>query len=266
MYDFDLSGKVILLTGATGLLGSVYAEHLAKHNASLILCDIDLKKTQELAIKIADKYKNNVIGLFCDVGDKTSINECIEEGYKKFGRITSVVNNAAATGEFLMKKGELFTDFADFNIDMWDATIKTNLTGSFLVAQAVEKYLIENGGGSVINVSSTYGVVGPDHSIYEDLPFNSTVAYATSKAGVHGLTRWLSTYWGKHNIRVNTLVPGGVLNNHDELFVSRYSERTPLHRMANKEDMPGMIIYLLSDMSQYCTGQQYFVDGGWTAM
>jgi NAD(P)-dependent dehydrogenase (short-subunit alcohol dehydrogenase family) len=265
MYDFDLSGKVIFLTGATGLLGSSYAKFLAKNNASLILCDIDLRSTDKLAESISNKYNVKTIGLFCDVCDKASIEECARVGYKKFGKITSVINNAAATGEFLMKKGKLFTEFSDFDLELWNATIKTNLTGPFLVAQVVEKYLIENGGGSVVNVSSTYGVVGPDHSMYEGLPFNSTVAYASSKAGIHGLTRWLSTYWGKHKIRVNTLVPGGVLNNHDELFVSRYSERTPLERMANKEDMPGMVIYLLSDMSQYCTGQQYFVDGGWTA-
>ena len=237
MYNFDLSNKVILITGATGLLGSQYADCLAQNNANLVLCDIDLGRTQKLADQLSNQYSIGALGLHCDVRDKSSIIDCVEAGVKEFGKLTSVVNNAAATGEFLMKKGNVFTEFSDFDIGVWEETIKTNLTGPFLVAQAVEKHLVRNGGGSVINISSTYGVVGPDHRIYEDLPFNSAVSYAASKAGIHGLTRWLATYWGRHSIRVNTMVPGGVFNNHDPIFVERYSNRAPLHRMADKEDM-----------------------------
>ena len=266
MYDLNLEDKVVLITGATGLLGSQYAECLAQNKANLVLCDIDSNKAEDSAKRLAKKYDIEAIGLKCDVRDKDSIHRAVEDGIKKFSKLTSVINNAAATGEFLLKRGEVFTEFANLDFEVWEETLKTNLSGPFLVAQAVEKYLIKNEGGSVINISSTYGVVGPDHRICEGLEFNSAVAYAASKAGIHGLTRWLSTYWGKHNIRVNTMVPGGVFNNHDSLFVDRYSKRTPLGRMADKEDMPGMILYLVSDMSQYCTGQQYFVDGGWTAI
>ncbi len=266
MYDFDLFNKVVMITGATGLLGTQYAECLAKNNAKLLLCDINLEKVRSLADRLSDKYNSEAIGLHCDVRQKESITACVDEGVKHFGGLTSVINNAAATGEFLMKRGDIFSTFADLDLEIWEETIKTNLSGPFLVAQAVEKHLVKNGGGSMINISSTYGVVGPDHDIYEGLPFNSAVAYAASKAGIHGLTRWLATYWGHQGIRVNTMVPGGVYNNHDAVFVERYSERTPLNRMADKEDMPGMILYLVSDMSQYCTGQQYFVDGGWTAI
>ena len=266
MYDNNLKDKVVLITGATGLLGSQYAECLAQNNANLILCDIDEKKVITKADYLQEKYQIKAIGLSCDVRNKSSIEDSVESGVEHFGKLTSVINNAAATGEFLLKRGEVFTNLADFDLDVWDETIKTNLSGPFLVAQAVEKHLKKNKGGSVINISSTYGVVGPDHRIYEGLDFNSAVAYAASKAGIHGLTRWLSTYWGKYDIRVNSMVPGGVYNNHDPIFVERYSERTPLGRMADKEDMPGMILYLVSDMSKYCTGQQYFVDGGWTAI
>ena len=109
-------------------------------------------------------------------------------------------------------------------------------------------------------------MVGPDHRIYKDMPFNSLPSYAASKAGVHGLTRWLATYYGEKGIRVNTVVPGGVENNHDPEFIKRYSERTPLGRMAKPKDMVGIILYLSSDLSIYATGQQFFVDGGWTAI
>lgn len=108
--------------------------------------------------------------------------------------------------------------------------------------------------------------MGPDHRIYEGMKFNSLSSYAAAKAGVHGLTRWLATYWGANGIRVNTLVPGGVENNHDPEFIRRYVQRTPLCRMARPDDMVGMAVFLASDASVYCTGQQYFVDGGWTAI
>ena len=144
--------------------------------------------------------------------------------------------------------------------------LKVNLTGVFLVAREGGKAMLESGGGSLVNVSSTYGVVGPDHRIYEGMTFASFPGYSATKAGVHGLTRWLATYWGDKGIRVNTLVPGGVENNHDPEFVKRYAARTPLGRMAKREDMVGMVIYLVSDASAYSTGQQFFVDGGWTAV
>jgi NAD(P)-dependent dehydrogenase (short-subunit alcohol dehydrogenase family) len=143
--------------------------------------------------------------------------------------------------------------------------LRTNLTGVFLVAREGGKAMLASGGGSLINVSSIYGVVGPDHRIYEDMPFGSFPAYSAGKAGVHGLTLWLATYWGRKGIRVNTLVPGGVFNGQREEFTHRYSERTPMGRMASSDDLIGMVIYLASDASCYCTGQQFIVDGGLTA-
>lgn len=143
--------------------------------------------------------------------------------------------------------------------------MRTNLTGVFLVAREGGRAMLASGGGSLVNVSSIYGVVGPDHRIYEGMPFASFSAYSASKAGVHGLTLWLATYWGRRGIRVNTVVPGGVYNEHDPEFVRRYSERTPMGRMAQREDMVGVIVYLASEASRYSTGQQFIIDGGLTA-
>ncbi len=266
MMNFDFTDKVIVITGATGLLGQGYCEAFASKNGKVIMGDLDFEKTAQLSKKINQKYGDLTFPILCDVNDEESIINFLKIGYKKFGKITSVVNNAAATGEFLMTRGEVFTELSDFSSTIWSETIKTNLTGPFIVCRESVKYLKDSGGGSIVNVSSTYGIVGPDHRIYEGLPFNSTVAYAASKAGINGLTRWLATYLGKDNIRVNTLVPGGVYNNHDPIFVERYSARTPLGKMADRLDMVGMVLFLISDMSSYCTGQQYFVDGGWTAI
>ncbi len=185
---------------------------------------------------------------------------------EKFGRVDAVLNNAAATGEHLMRQGAVFTSFEDSTLAVWEQAIRVNLTGVYLVAREGGKAMLQSGGGSLVNVSSTYGVVGPDHRIYDGMKFNSLPSYAAAKAGVHGLTRWLATYWGEKGIRVNTLVPGGVENNHDPEFVRRYTARVPLGRMAKREDMVGMMIYLVSDASAYSTGQQFFVDGGWTAV
>jgi NAD(P)-dependent dehydrogenase (short-subunit alcohol dehydrogenase family) len=184
---------------------------------------------------------------------------------QRFGRVDVILNNAAATGEHLMKTGDVFAPFEEYPLPIWEAVLRTNLTGTFLVAREGGKAMLSGGGGSLINVSSIYGVVGPDHRIYEGMPFSSFPAYSAGKAGVHGLTLWLATYWGPKGIRVNTLVPGGVYNNHDPRFVERYSARTPMGRMANREDMVGMVLFLASGASRYCTGQRFVVDGGLTA-
>jgi NAD(P)-dependent dehydrogenase (short-subunit alcohol dehydrogenase family) len=205
-------------------------------------------------------------GIACDVGVEADVIHLFEQVMAQFGQVNVVLNNAAATGEHLMRQGAVFTSFEESTLAVWEQAIRVNLTGVYLVAREGGKAMLKSGGGSMVNVSSTYGVVGPDHRIYEGMAFNSLPSYAAAKAGVHGLTRWLATYWGHQGIRVNTLVPGGVENNHDPEFVRRYTARVPLGRMAQREDMVGMVIYLASDASAYSTGQQFFVDGGWTAV
>lgn len=263
---FDLSGKVIVVTGGTGLLGSAYCETLAKQGANVVVADLPASKPQELADKIAKEYGVKTLGMDCDVGNETDVVALFQQTMEKLGQVNGVMNNAAATGEHLMRSGAVFSPFEEYPLAVWDAVMKVNLTGVFLVAREGGKAMLKSGGGSLVNVSSTYGVVGPDHRIYEGMKFKSFPGYSAAKAGVHGLTRWLATYWGDKGIRVNTLVPGGVENNHDPVFVQRYSDRTPLRRMAKREDMVGMVVYLMSDNSAYTTGQQYFVDGGWTAV
>ncbi len=263
---FDLNGKVIVVTGGTGLLGSAYCQALAEHGGNVVLVDLPTADPVGKASLIQTDKSNRCIGYECDVACEADVIGVFQRVIRDYGRVDVVINNAAATGEHLMKSGAAFTSFEESTLSVWEAAIKTNLTGVYLVAREGGKAMLLGGGGSLINVSSTYGVVGPDHRIYVGMKFNSMVSYASAKAGVHGLTRWLATYWGEKGIRVNTLVPGGVENNHDKEFVERYAERTPLRRMAKREDMVGMVIFLASDASSYCTGQQYFVDGGWTAV
>jgi NAD(P)-dependent dehydrogenase (short-subunit alcohol dehydrogenase family) len=229
------------------------------------MADVATRNPTAAARDLVNSVGCEAIGVDCDVGREPDVIGLFREAMGRFGRVDAVLNNAAATGENLMAVGDAFADFENYPLSVWDQVLRVNLTGVFLVAREGGNAMLASGGGSLVNVSSIYGVVGPDHRIYADMPFSSFCAYSASKAGVHGLTRWLATYWGRKGVRVNTLVPGGVFNGHDERFVQRYSDRTPMGRMANSDDLVGAVIYLVSDASRYCTGQQLVVDGGLTA-
>jgi NAD(P)-dependent dehydrogenase (short-subunit alcohol dehydrogenase family) len=263
---FDLTGKVVVVTGGTGLLGSAYSQGLADQGAQVVMADLAAADPVGKAKAVKTPDGRSAFGIACDVGVEADVIHLFEQVMAQFGQVNVVLNNAAATGEHLMRQGAVFTSFEESTLAVWEQAIRVNLTGVYLVAREGGKAMLKSGGGSMVNVSSTYGVVGPDHRIYDGMAFNSLPSYAAAKAGVHGLTRWLATYWGDKGIRVNTLVPGGVENNHDPEFVRRYTARVPLGRMAKREDMVGMMIYLASDASAYSTGQQFFVDGGWTAV
>lgn len=262
---FDLSGKVFLVTGATGLLGAQYCEALAGKGASLCITDINENKLVKISEKLKREFKVKILAITCDLTQEKDVISLVRNVRRTFSKLDGVVNNAAATGEYLLSQGNAFEQFETYSIDMWKKVLDINLTGAFLIARESGKLMLASGGGALINVSSIYGVRGPDHKIYEGSPFSSFAAYSASKAGVHGLTLWLSTYWAEKGIRVNTIVPGGVDNNHSEHFKSQYSKRTPLGRMAHPSDMVGIVVFLLSNASIYITGQQFVVDGGLSA-
>ena len=262
---FDLRGRVIVVTGCTGVLGSAYCTALSRRGANLVMADTASRNPERAAAALPGSSGSRAFGVACDVGSESDVSALFSFAVHEFGRVDVVLNNAAATGEHLMKVGEVFAPFESYPLDVWDQVLRVNLTGVFLVAREGGKAMLASGGGRLINVSSIYGVGGPDHRIYAGMPFASVPAYSASKAGVHGLTQWLATYWGRAGIRVNTLVPGGVNNGHDPEFVRRYSDRTPMGRMASSDDLVGAVVFLASDASRYCTGQQFVVDGGLTA-
>jgi len=262
---FAVDGRVVVVTGCTGVLGSGYCRAFAERGANVVMADLATREPAARATQLAAETGAAAIGVPCDVGQEDDVRRLFAQALARFGRVDVVLNNAAATGEHLMKVGDVFAPFEEYPLAVWDQVLRTNLTGVFLVAREGGKAMLAGGGGSLVNVSSIYGVVGPDHRIYEGLPFASFPAYSAGKAGVHGLTLWLATYWGSKGIRVNTVVPGGVFNGHDERFVERYANRTPMGRMADSDDLVGIMVYLASDASRYCTGQQFVVDGGLTA-
>lgn len=262
---YSVEDRVVIVTGGTGLLGSVYSNGFAERGASVVICDVASRRPQERAAEIEAKFGRPALGIECDVGDEQQVREAARRVWERFSRLDVVINNAAFTTEMLRTVPNQRRSFEEYPLASWEAMLKTNLTGPFLVCRELGPYMKRTGRASVINVSSTYGLAAPHHEIYEDLPFNTVVTYSTTKAGILGLTRWLASYWAKDGIRVNAVTPGGVYNDHDPEFVRRYSLHTPLGRMADRQELLGIMVFLASDASSYCTGQNFVVDGGWTA-
>lgn len=262
---FDLKGKVAVVTGGAGILGQHFCAGLAEAGAKVVVVDLQKAKAIEVANILQNRYKTEAIGLACDVSKPDSVEGMVAQVVAKWGAIHILHNNAAWKSEDL---NSFFAPFEDYSLQQWREIMAVNLDGMFLVAQAVGRQMVLQGvGGSIIQTSSIYGILAPDNRIYEgsfylDRPINTPAVYSVSKAGVIGLTKYLSTYWSNYNIRVNTLTPGGVESGQNDEFKRRYSDRVPMNRMAQAYEMVGALLYLASDASSYVTGQNIIVDGG----
>ena len=229
----DLSGKVVLITGADGIQGPEHTKLLKQTGAKVVATDI--KDTE----------------IILDVTSQESIKKAMQSIIGRYGKIDVLVNNAGATGK---------------SASDWDQIIKVNLTGTYNCCQIIGKQI--TAGGSIINISSVYGLVGPDFSIYESAeyagkPMGVPAGYAASKGGVIALTKYFASLYAP-KIRVNCVTPGGIFDNQPENFVKKYSAKTMLGRLAQKHEVSGAILYLASDLSSYVTGANLIIDGGLT--
>ncbi len=257
----DLNSKTILITGAAGLLGQHFASHFASKGSTLVLIDIN-EKLQAFAEQLLEQdfkvYYHNIDitkpdnwqfinqfmaanNLFCDV----------------------LINNACTKSE------NFFAPFEEFPLEDWQQVMEVNVTAAMLACQAMGKKMAEKNRGSIINIASIYGVVAPDQRIYEGSEYlgraiNTPAIYSASKAALLGLTKYLATYWGSQNVRVNAITPGGIYSGQNETFVKKYTAKVPLNRMGEPSDIVNAAEYLASDKSNYMTGQNLIVDGGWT--
>jgi NAD(P)-dependent dehydrogenase (short-subunit alcohol dehydrogenase family) len=271
---FRLDGRVALITGGAGLLGRRYCEALLEAGARVVIADLDGARAEALARELS---ATDTIGVRLDVSDEASVHDAFAAAEKEFGRLDILVNNAALTvrgGSERLSPADYFAPFETYKREVWDQAVSVNLTGMVLCAQAAGRQMLRQDapGGVIVNISSTYGVVAPDQRLYDgvkspyaDTGFNTPVSYAVTKTAVLGLTRYLATYWGSKNIRVNALTPHGVFDNHDESFVRNFVYRSPLGRMARNDEYRGALLFLVSDASSYMTGANLIVDGGWTA-
>jgi NAD(P)-dependent dehydrogenase (short-subunit alcohol dehydrogenase family) len=260
-----MDGRVVVLTGAAGLLGKEYTRALVESGARVALLDSNEAGVQELAAR----YRDRALAVPVDIRDQALVRAAMDRVARTFERIDVLVNNAAIDPKFdRAAVSERRVRFEDFPLQAWNDALSVNVTGMFLCAQAVATPMLAQGGGVIINVSSMYGMVGPDQRLYEEPGTAAAfkpVTYSVTKSAVFGLTKYLAAYWAGKNIRVNTLTLGGVENEQSPAFVQRYAERTPMGRMARPDEYCGALLFLASDASSYMTGGNLVVDGGWTA-
>ena len=284
MMEFlKLDGKTAIVTGGAGLIGQVYTSTLLKNGANVILIDKKINEKNVLnklkkEYKINYRFMKNLKLIECDITSKSSV----DKTFKKLGKINNLkilVNNASLVKQ--VGKESLideYKSFLDMNPNDWENYFSVDLTGTLLISQKCIPQMKKNKGGSIVNISSTYGILSPDQRLYETfnkkltanqkkkgIVIEKPIGYSISKSGILNLTRFLATKFAKDDIRVNTLTLGGVFDNNPPSFVKAYSERTPLGRMANKNEYAGPLLFLVSDMSSYMTGANLIVDGGWSS-
>jgi len=260
-----LKNKKLILTGASGMLGEHYIEVLLNLGVFVIAVDINHKKLLKIAKKVNNKYSSGkIIIKKSDVSNKNNVKKLFSEIKKKYGPVDILINNAAYSQTEHINKGNV-QSFETFSEKIWNKTIEVNLNGAFYCCQEAGKQMIKNGKGVILNIASVYGMVAADQKIYGKSGLNSNVAYAVTKAGLINMSRYLAAYWQGKNIRVNSLSPGGVYNNQDKEFVKNYKNKTMLKRMATPKDLSSAMVYLISNDSNFVTGSNLVVDGGWTA-
>jgi NAD(P)-dependent dehydrogenase (short-subunit alcohol dehydrogenase family) len=270
---FDLTGRVAVITGGAGILGSQHAAAIAEAGGHAVIADLCEDAAKRTAREIGCVYGVETLAVNVDISNKSRVERMVGTVIRRFGRIDILINNAALTVKGGGQRAqEYFAPFEDYPLELWEAALRINLTGAFLCCQAVGRQMVAQRSGVILNIASDVANISPDHRIYEGalsphtgLPFNTPIGYATTKAALINFTRYLATYWADKGIRVNCLSPGGVRAGHDAHFVEQLTSRIPLGRMAAPGEYKAAVLFLISDASSYMTGANLIVDGGRTA-
>jgi NAD(P)-dependent dehydrogenase (short-subunit alcohol dehydrogenase family) len=254
---FSLKGSVALVSGGAGpQFGSSISEALAEAGATLITASRSLERNEEFAEGLKSQgYDAHAMEM--DITDLDSIAALKAGVVERFGRLDVLVNSALAiTGG----------GFEDQTPESWAFGAKGNMVGLFAMCKAFVPGMVENGGGSIINISSIYGVVANDPTLYEGTDMRQPPDYTFVKAGMINFTRYIANYYGKQGVRANCICPGGYDCGDPEPFVKNYTKRVPIGRLLDNEDLKGAVVFLASDASSYVTGHTLMVDGGWTTL
>lgn len=238
----NLNDKIIVVTGGCGLIGKEIVKQINNYGGQAITADINVQP---------DKYN-----YFCDITNYDSIQDMLKLILKSHKTIDGWVNNAYP------KNKDWGRDFEDIDPISWKENVNMHLNGYFNCCHSIFRIMKEQGSGSIINMSSIYGFLGPDFSIYKDTEITFPAEYSAIKGGIINFTRYFASYCGQYNVRVNSISPGGVFDGQSETFVNNYTRKVPLKRMAEPSDIAPTVVYLLSDQSSYITGHNLVIDGG----
>ena len=265
---FTVRDKVVVITGGLGQLGRQFTQTLAQGGARVVIFDIRAEAKSGVAAASGGAGLPVVV-LPVDVTQRAAIESALRVVNDKWGVPHALINNAALDSP-PQASAEENGPFERYPESSWDQVMSVNVKGVMLCSQVVGGQMASAGRGSVINLSSIYGMVSPDQRLYEyrrrdGANFYKPAAYSASKSALLNLTRYLATYWAARGVRVNTLTLGGVFNDQAEAFLQGYTSRVPLGRMAREDEYNGAIVFLVSDASSYMTGSNLVIDGGWTA-
>jgi len=243
-----LENKIIIITGGNGLLGKAIINRLISEGAFCINFEINHETNEDLS------------NVYCDITDSSSIDKALEAVLKKYNKIDGLVNNAYPRTKDWGNK------FEDIVFESWKQNVDWQLNSYFYLTQKIASQMANQREGSIINMASIYGVVGADFNVYEGTTMTMPAAYSAIKGALVNFTRYVASYFGPQQVRVNTVSPGGIFDNQNEIFVNNYCKKVPMRRLGTPEDISPTVAFLLSDDSQYITGQNLIVDGGWTAI
>ena len=255
---YRLDGKVAVVSGGAGLIGAKLCEILSEAGADIVMVDNNAALAAAEASRVADMTGRRVLARTIDITREAQVKELAREVYGDLGRCDILINAAHYKG------GVFFAPLAQYPLEAWKDVLAVNLTGTFLMCRELGSRMFAGAGGVIVNVSSTYGLVSPDPRIYAETGINSPISYAATKSGLINMTRYIAIHW-RPKVRANVLAPGGVEADQAPEFIRNYCDRTPLGRMARRDDYQGAILFMCSDASAYMTGAIVTVDGGWTA-
>ena len=243
-----LEKKIIIVTGGWGLIGRHIVSDILAEGAICVNAELNCTTNESLA------------QIQCDITSESSIKNTIESVLNKYGRIDGLVNNAyPRTQDWGVK-------FENIPHESWKANVDMQMNSVFMFCQNILPVMSRQNAGSIVNIASIYGTVGPDFNVYEGTEMTMPAAYSAIKGGIINFSRYLASYYGKHNVRINCVSPGGIFDQQPEQFVKNYEARVPMRRMGKANDIAPSVRFLLSDEASYITGQNLIVDGGWTAI
>lgn len=266
---FDLSGRVVLITGGAGLLGTEHASAIAEAGGVPVIADVRVAEAERVARELGERLGVAASAVELDVTSRSSCQAALDSVLNRHGRLDGLVNNAALNPK-VEGAGLAATRFENYGLEVWNQELSVGLTGAFLCAQVFGAYMATHGGGVIVNVASDLGLIAPDQRIYRRPGLEPAqqpvkpVTYSVVKGGLVMLTKYLATYWAEAGVRVNALCPGGVFAGQPDDFVARLTQLIPMGRMARKDEYRAALVFLCSDASSYMTGTNLVIDGGRT--